>query len=307
MKELNIIGRKYIFLIVSGTLFVLGLIAIIAFGFRLGIDFRGGTLWRFQTGQSSASSTVSAIGEVETFVRSNLKLEDAIVSYELSENAFLARLSVIDEPKHQEIVAVMQKQFPGFEEMSFQSIGPSVGKELRTKAFWGIILVLVGISLYIAFAFRKVSRPIKSWKYGVITLLTLFHDVIIPAGFLALLGHYKGVEVDGNFVVALLVIMGFSVHDTIVVFDRIRENLSLDRGRADFGTVINRSINQTLGRSINTSLTLVLVLVALYFVGPQNLAYFVLTLLIGVTIGTYSSIFVASPALLLISKAPAKR
>lgn len=307
MKELNIIGRRNIFLAVSGVLLAVGLFGIFVFGFRLGIDFRGGTLWRFETGESLASSTVSAIGDVETFVRSNLKLEDAIISYEPSEDAFLVRLSVVDEPQHQEIIAAMQKQFSEFRELSFQSIGPSVGKELRTKALWGIVLVLVGISLYIAFAFRKVSRPIKSWKYGVITLITLFHDVIIPAGFLAFLGHYKGIEIDGNFVVALLVIMGFSVHDTIVVFDRIRENLSLDRGKAEFGTVINRSINQTLGRSINTSLTLIIVLVALYFVGPQNLAYFVLTLLIGVTLGTYSSVFVASPALLLINKSSAKR
>ena len=131
------------------------------------------------------------------------------------------------------------------------------------------------------------------------TLASLFHDVAIPAGLLAVLGRYRGIEIDSNFVVALLVVIGFSVHDTIVVFDRIRENLLLDRGRTGFGETVNTSINQTLARSINTSLTLVLVLLALYFVGPLTLRYFILTLLVGTVAGVYSSIFVASPLLYL--------
>ncbi len=168
-------------------------------------------------------------------------------------------------------------------------------------------MVLVGISLYVAFAFRKVSRPISSWKYGIITLVTLFHDVSIPAGFLVVLGKLKGVEIDTNSLVALLVIMGFSVHDTIVVFDRIRENLLLDRGRSDFGTVINNSVNQTMARSINTSLTLFLVLIALFIFGPITLKYFILTLLIGTIAGAYSSIFVASPLLQVWQKFSERR
>ena len=183
--------------------------------------------------------------------------------------------------------------------MSFQSISPSVGANLRNNSIIAIILVLVGISLYIAFAFRKASRPISSWKYGWITLLTLFHDVAIPAGMLAILGHFANVQIDSDFIVALLVVMGFSVHDTIVVFDRIRENLLNHRGKMPFATIVNDSVNQTLARSINTSLTLILVLLALYFVGPADLQYFVLTLLVGVTTGIYSSIFIASPALVV--------
>jgi len=170
---------------------------------------------------------------------------------------------------------------------------------LRKNAITAIIFVILGISLYVAFAFRKVYQPVSSWVYGLITLLTLFHDVVIPAGLLALLGHYARIEIDSNFVVALLVVMGFSVHDTIVVFDRIRENLLLDRGKSVFAELVNRSINQTMARSINTSLTLIFVLLAIYFVGPASLHYFVLTLLVGVTTGIYSSIFVASPLLIL--------
>ena len=162
-----------------------------------------------------------------------------------------------------------------------------------------MIFVILGISFYVAFAFRKVYQPVSSWVYGLITLLTLFHDVVIPAGLLALLGHYARIEIDSNFVVALLVVMGFSVHDTIVVFDRIRENLLLDRGKTAFSELVNRSINQTMARSVNTSLTLIFVLLAIYFVGPVSLHYFVLTLLVGVTTGIYSSIFVASPLLVI--------
>jgi preprotein translocase subunit SecF len=158
--------------------------------------------------------------------------------------------------------------------------------------------VLFGISLYIAFAFRKVSKPVSSWKYGMVTLVTLFHDVIMPAGLLAVLGRFKGIEIDTNFIVALLVVMGFSVHDTIVVFDRIRENLTLARGKAvSLGDIINKSIRETFARSINTSLTLMIVLVALLVFGPPSLFYFILTILVGTLFGTYSSIFVASPLL----------
>ncbi len=294
---LNIIKYKAVFLSVSGALMLAALIAIISFGFVLGIDFRGGSLWQFKFAQNPP-----AIETVENVFANDLEIPSAVISRDMSGAMFFARFEEIAEDEHQSRLALAKEKIPGFEELGFQSIGPSIGAELRTRSLWGIALVLLGISLYIAFAFRKVSRPISSWKYGVVTLVTLLHDVLIPAGLLALLGRTAGLEVDSNFVVALLVIMGFSVHDTIVVFDRIRENLARSRGAEDFASVINTSINQTLSRSINTSLTLVLVLIALYFVGPPSLAYFVITLLVGVTLGTYSSIFVASLALLFINR-----
>ena len=156
--------------------------------------------------------------------------------------------------------------------------------------------MLFGISTYIAWAFRKVSRPIASWKYGLVTLVTLFHDVSIPLGLVAFLG----VEIDTNIIVALLVVMGFSVHDTIVVFDRIRENVKTHwRNTVSFADIVNRSVRETIARSINTSLTLIFVLVALLIWGPESLFYFLLALLVGTVAGTYSSIFVASPLLFL--------
>lgn len=290
---LNIVGRKSIFLTVSAILVGGAVVATAVFGFRQGIDFAGGTLWQFHIAKDTPSA-----GDIENFFKANLNANEARVAYD-STNGFMARLPAVSEPDHQKLANTLKEKYPGFEEAGFQSIGPSVGNELRKSAILAMILVLIGISLYVAFAFRKVFQPVSSWTYGFITLLTLFHDVAIPAGLLAILGRYAQIEIDSNFVVALMVVMGFSVHDTIVVFDRIRENLLLDRGRTVFPELVNNSVNQTMARSINTSLTLILVLLGIYFAGPASLQYFVLTLLVGVTTGIYSSIFVASPLLVL--------
>ena len=179
-------------------------------------------------------------------------------------------------------------------------------RELRAKALWAFLGVILTISLYIAFAFRQVSRPVSSWKYGIVTLGTLFHDALIPLGLIAYLGHTRGEEINTNSIVAILVIIGFSVHDTIVVFDRIRENLRLEKSPSfNFSELVNRSMNQTMIRSLNTSLTLALTLAALLLFGPSNLFYFVLTILVGVVVGTYSSIFIASPLLTLWNRSRA--
>ena len=179
-----------------------------------------------------------------------------------------------------------------FEEKRFSSIGPVVGQELRSRAWVAILLVILGIVLFIAFAFRHVSEPIASWKYGMIIIVSLLHDIIIPTGVVAFLGK----DVDTLFIIALLSIMGLSVHDSIVVFDRVRENLRLKKWH-DFSETVGKSLEQTFVRSINTSLTIILVLFALYFFGPVSTKDFSLILLIGMFFGTYSSIFLGSPLL----------
>lgn len=292
---LNIVGRKKIWFSLSGILVGLAIAAIAIYGFRQSAEFLGGSLWEFKIPGSPP-----ALADVQNFFANDLKADGATVTYDTTNQAFLARFNIIDEATHEQYLKQAESKWPSFTELSFSSIGPSVGASLKKNAMIAIGLVLVGISLYIAFAFRKASRPVSSWKYGWVTLLTLFHDVSVPAGLLAILGHFKGIEIDTNFIVALLVVMGFSVHDTIVVFDRIRENLIVHRGKTSFATIVNDSVNQTMARSINTSLTLIFVLLALYFVGPADLQYFILTLLVGVTTGIYSSIFVASPALVLL-------
>ena len=290
---MNIIKHKFIFLTISGILVLAAVIALSVFGLKQGIDFVGGSLWQIQVNQPHIMAMDIGL------LLQDLKQKDFVINNGATAGVYLIRLKEITEAEHQQYLKALQEKFKGAEELSFESIGASIGSELRGKAIWAFLMVLVGISLYIAFAFRKVSRPVSSWKYGLITLLTLFHDAIIPAGLMAYLGWFGGVDIGVNFIVAILVVMGFSVHDTIVVFDRIRENLRTSASNVNFGDLVNKSINQTFARSVNTSLTLVLVLVTLYFFGASSLEYFTLVMLVGTLVGTYSSIFVASPLLVL--------
>ena len=298
-KNMNIIGNRKIFLSIAGVLVLASFLAIAIFGLKPGIDFAGGTMWQIEQKTDNLQQTTQVTSdELKNFFQTDLGVKDATI-FPAENGGFMIRLPHISEDAHQQYLSSIKNKFGDTEELSFQNIGPAVGAELKSGAIWAIVMVLLGISLYIAFAFRKVSYPIKSWKYGVITLATLLHDIIIPTGLLAILGKYAGIEIDTNFVVALLVIMGFSVHDTIVVFDRIRENLMFQKGKFDLAEIINNSVNQTFVRSVNTSLTLILTLLTMFFFGPITLKYFILTILVGVVMGTYSSIFVASPLLLL--------
>lgn len=292
----NVIGHRKIFLGVSIALVLFSIVSMATLSFRLGVDFTGGTLWQLKIPSTDSS-------KVEEFFKSTLGLQVAGVSFDNTSDTYAVTLQELSDADRQTHFTTIQKNFPGAEDLDFWRVTPSVSQELRRKSITAVVLVLVAISLYIAFAFRKVSRPVSSWKYGIITLITLAHDVIIPAGVFALLGKFVGVAVDANFIVALLVIMGFSVHDTIVVFDRIRENLTRARDtNMELDEIVNKSVNETFARSINTSLTLVFVLLALYFWGPVGLQYFVLTILIGTVVGTYSSIFVASPLLVVVHR-----
>lgn len=293
---MNVIGHKKIFLTVSGLLVAASVAVIVIFGFRLGIDFKGGALWQIRL--EDAAATRERL--LDAF-RAKLGLKDAVVT-PTSGGGFFIRLPETSEADHLRYRETLAGELGAFEELRFETIGASIGLELRRKAITAFILVLLTISFYIAFVFRKVSRPVSSWKYGVITLLTLFHDAVIPAGLIAFWGEIWNVEIDTNFIVAILVVIGFSVHDTIVVFDRIRENLRVTRGTITFPELVNQSVNQTFARSLNTSLTLILVLLALFMLGAGSLTYFVLTILVGAIVGTYSSIFIASPLLTMWSR-----
>ena len=293
---INVIKYKAIFLGISVIALAISLFAILNFGFNLGIDFTGGSMWQLQI-KGTDSETV------RNFFEEDLKTEVSNISYDANSGTYALTLSEISDEKRQADLVLLKEKFAGGAvlDVEFLAISPSVSDEIKQKAMLAIIFVMVGISIYIAFVFRKVSKPISSWKYGIITLLTLIHDVVIPAGVFAFLSKYLNVTVDTNFIVALLVVMGFSVHDTIVVFDRIRENLLKTRNK-DLGEIVNISVNETLRRSINTSLTLIIVMLALYFFGPASLKFFILAMLIGTTVGTYSSIFIASPLLTVVQK-----
>ena len=284
---IDIIGKRKIYYAISAIFIVASIIALLLWGLKFGIDFKGGSILEVVYPDNKRPETNQIIDSLKP-----LKLNDLRIS-PVGDNGVNFRFKEIDEATHQEIIKILGGNI---EERRFSSIGPTIGTELKQKSVKAIIIVLFGISLYIAWAFRKVFRPLSSWRYGAVTLLALFHDLIIPIGLFAFLGHFYGVEVGTNFIVALLVILGFSVHDTIVVFDRIRENLKR-YASLDFVSLVNQSVNETLVRSINTSFTVLLTLLALYVFGGESLRYFILALMIGIFSGTYSSIFIASPLL----------
>ncbi|MBI4193211.1 MAG: protein translocase subunit SecF [Candidatus Colwellbacteria bacterium] len=295
---MNIIGKKDIFLAISGVLVCGGIFAMLFYGFRLGVDFKGGSLWQIRVAADEASLK-AALEE--------MGVAHPSITREPSNDSYAILSDEVTSEARAGFTERLRTQFGSAEDLDFWTTAPSVSRELKKNALIAIGLVLIGISLYVAYAFRRVSYPVSSFKYGVITLVTLAHDVAIPAGLFALLGHAKGIAIDTNFVVALLTIVGFSVHDTIVVFDRIRENLLKSAASLDLASLVNRSINETFRRSVNTSMTLILVLVAIFFLGPVSIKYFVLTILVGTVVGTYSSIFVASPLLVVWHERAARK
>lgn len=291
---LRITQNRKAFYLVSVVLVLASLASWIFWGLKPGIDFTGGSLLEVEFAgprPSAAELTEAAkavIGDRELIVQP------------LGEAGSVLRMPAIDEAEHQRLLEALRGKFGGggaaVEEKRFESIGPLIGAELRRKTVYAVVGAILAIVIYITWAFRKVSHPVSSWKYGTCTVAALLHDILIPIGVLAALGHYRGVEVGAWVVTALLTVLGFSVHDTIVVFDRIRENLSHAK-RESFEDTVNRSMNETLGRSINTSLTVLLVLAATWLFGGRSIAHFVMTMFIGIAAGTYSSIFVASPLL----------
>ncbi len=270
-------------------------------GLNLGIDFTGGTL--IEVSYSNDKPDQNLIQE------SLKKLDQSTTVRPAGKDGYLIKMKPIDQEEKSKVMDILNvtksesaSSTIGANLKTFDSIGPILGKEALRKAAVSIVLVILGIVLFITFAFRKVSEPVSSWKYGLVAIVALIHDVIIPTGAFSILGHYHGYEVDTLFVTAILVILGFSVHDTIVVFDRVRENLRLSSKGKSFEVVVGESINQTIVRSINTSLTTLISLLVLYFVGGSATEHFSLALIIGIAAGTYSSIFVGSALLVTIEK-----
>ncbi len=280
---------KYLFAL-SGVILILGIISLAVYGLKLGIDFKGGTIAQLQFEQAVD------LGKVKDVVASQ-GVKDVTVQNS-GTNGVIIRTEAIEKDQHDKVNEALKTQIGNFQETEYDSIGPVIGQELKQKALYQLILVSIGIIFYIAYAFRRVARPITPWQFGIAAVIALLHDLLIVLGIFSFLGHYHGIEIDSLFVTAMLTVLGFSVHDTIVVFDRIRENLKIYAGQSiDF--VVNHSISQTLVRSLNTSLTVLFVLLALLLFGGVTIRNFVLALFVGVITGTYSSIFVASPILLL--------
>jgi preprotein translocase subunit SecF len=279
----------------SGLLLLASAVLLIAWHLQFGIDFKGG----FRA-EVEFAKTVDA-SSVQTELAKNGFSQ--VLVQPVTDKKIVIRTEAIDDTQTAKFKQVLEHKFGSYQEDSLTRVGPTLGSELLRKAYWQIGLVVLGIVLYVSYAFRKIGRSMKkgripAWHLGVATIAALAHDLLIPIGVFVVLGHFKGVEVDSLFITALLTIMGFSVHDTIVVFDRIRENLQKYPYKS-LQTIIDYSVSSTMARSINTSSTLIFVLIAMLLFGGQTVFYFILALLVGVFFGTYSSIFIASPILFL--------
>jgi len=283
----NFLKYKKIYFIFSGILILASLVCLTIFGLKPGIDFTGGSILEIEYIEERPS---------------NQEIKEALTSFDLGEilvqptgeKGVILRMKDISEDTHQKILEKL-KENNELEEERFESIGPVIGQELKEKTKIVIALSLLTIVLYIAWAFRKISRPLPSWQYGIASLIVLSYDVLIPIGIFSVLGKFYGVQITIPVITALLTVLGYSINNTVVVFDRIRENLLKYGGAYD--EIVNNSLNQTLTRSINTSLTTLFVLVAIFFLGGETLKYFALALILGIISGTYSSVFLASPVL----------
>ncbi len=293
-----ITNNKKWFFIITGVILTMAISSIFYFGLPLGIDFTGGSLVQVSYNTSARPAISVLKKDVAVVPLGNISLRD------LGTKEVALRTRTLTPKEHTAVLtALSPKGFPATE-LQFMSVGPTIGAELGRKALVALAVVIFSIVLYIAWAFRKVSRPVSSWVYGSIVVVILFHDMLIPAGFFALWAYFTGAQVNALFVVALLTISGYSVNDTIVIFDRVREHLAHGAQATttkEFASLVGQSIKQTMGRSINTSLTVILALSALAIFGSHATFSFALVLIVGVIAGTYSSILLAAPLLIPVA------
>ncbi len=294
---IDIIKNRKISFAVSAILFVISLLVLIVVGLNPGIDFTGGSL--LEVSFSSERPRLKAVKQTVSMLDFDL---NSPVIQPVDQDSYIFKTRFITEQEHQQILSILRQDFETDDnrvlEERVETVGPAISSHLKSRAIYAVVAVVIAIIAYVAYAFRKVAKPIQSWKYGLTAIIALIHDVTITMGVFALLGKFAGVEIDIPFVVALLTILGYSVNDTIVVFDRVRENL-IKKGSSQFAQTVALGVNQTLTRSFNTSLTTLIVLFALFIFGGATIHYFSLALIIGIILGTYSSIFLASPLLVV--------
>ena len=297
--DLKIIQKRKIWYILSSSLILMSIISLVIFGLKPSIDFTGGTLMELRLSSSVNKNVDTSTGNsFANFLNENIAntATGSIKVQKTQDDYFILRFKEIAQTDRTALIkSLKEKVDPKISETKFESIGPTLGQELQKKTTTAIIISVIAIIIYIAFAFRQVSYPIKSWKYGVIGVLALVHDILITVGVFSLLGGLLNIEVDALFITALLTILGYSINDTIVIYDRIRENLRKTSG--NFEDIVNGSLNETMARSLNTTITTLLSLVAVFFCGGDTIKMFALALIVGITLGAYSSIFVASPLL----------
>ena len=298
-----IVNHRRFFFWLTGLLLLGSIAALVFIPPQLSIEFTGGSLVEVAyTADRPAQSEIAARVE-------SLGLEASV--RESGAKGLIVRTHALTPAEHDALVAALSNNgAQPLTELRFNSIGPSLGQELATKALYALGAVTLAIMLYIAWAFRKVSRPVPAWGYGIISVLMLAIDIIVPAGFFAVYAYFTGAQIDTLFVVALLALMGYCINDVIVIFDRIREHLKSNeenKVEESFEKTVGKSITETLGRSINTSLTVALALIAIIVFGSESVRTFALVMLVGVVIGTFSSIARSAPLLIPVAAWAEKR
>jgi len=290
-EMMNVMKYKFVYLGFSLVLLVPGIFSLIFWGLRLSIEFTGGSVFQFEFGSKPDTVQLS-----EILKQNGVEVENVSVE---NQNTAVIRAKPVDASKNDDIKKAVSDKFAGAKELSFETVGPAVGQETAQNAFIALAWVSLGILLYIAFAFRNVPKPYSGFRFGVSAIIAMLHDAFVVLGVFSILGHFLKIEIDALFITAVLTVIGFSVHDTIVVFDRIRENLGKLPRVWSFEDIVNYSVVETLNRSLATSMTVLMTLLALFLLGGESIKSFVLAMLIGIVSGTYSSIFTASPILVI--------
>ena len=276
----------------SVVITIAAIVCVFSYGLKLGVDFKGGSIIELEFANARPR-----IGEIQKEL-DGLQLKELSINF-AGANGVIIKTSELSEATHQQILINLKTKFgeTNIDEKRFDSIGPTIGQELKSRSILAIIIVLIAVIIYIALVFRKLSRTLSPWAMGISAVAALIHDVAIPMGVFAILGRFYNVEMGAIFLAAALTILGYSVSHTVVVFDRVRENIVRGKAKEDFGVTVHHSIMQTLSRSLNTTFTTLLALIAIYLFGGESVKYFALALIIGIFLGAYSSIFIASPIL----------
>jgi preprotein translocase subunit SecF len=291
--KINITRHRKIWLAISGGLVGLSLAMVAVFGFNLGLDFLGGLRWNVHfNGDTQVTSE-----QLVTFFEDQPILDKEAIIQSSGDNKFLITLEELEETQFDSLSKKLEQSVGTFEVISFRRVSNSIGQHFQNEAFLAIGLALFAIIIFVAIAFRKIPKTVNPWRFGGSAIIALFHDVLVIVGVFAVLGAVADVELDLQFITALLATLGFSVNDTIVILDRVRENLNKQKSKESFEDIVEKSVQQTLRRSINTSLSTLFPLIFLLFFGADSIFYFMLALTIGITVGTYSSIFIAAPLL----------
>lgn len=284
--------RNKLWFAISIFIILIGIASLSIWGLKFGIDFKGGTLVELSFDNKIEKQQISDVANNIDYLKNNYTLQKT------GDNSIIIKTIPLDKNQVIELETNLTTKVGESQQLRLETVGPTISNNLKKKAIWAIVLASIAIICYIAYAFRSVPKPANSWRFGITAVVALLHDILVTIGIYALMSHFYGFEVDALFITALLTVMGFSVHDSIVVFDRIRENLKRYPSK-NFTELVNESVVQTLARSLNTSLTLIIVLLTMLILGGSTITSFIAILLIGVTIGTYSSIFTATPLLVV--------